>query len=76
MMTESSTPTAPDTVETALESGEMRKIVTSAFIGQLVEYYDFILYATCASVVFNKVFFTNLGPEFGVFASFATFAIC
>ncbi|NKX54291.1 MHS family MFS transporter [Arthrobacter sp. E918] len=52
----------------------MRRILSSSFIGSAIEYYDFILYATAASIVFNKVFFADLGPGFALFASFATLA--
>ncbi|MBO1268169.1 MHS family MFS transporter [Arthrobacter sp. PO-11] len=53
----------------------MRRILASSFVGSAIEYYDFMLYATAASLVFNKVFFANLGPGFALFASFATLAV-
>lgn len=59
---------------TSLNEPEMRRILTSSFVGTAIEYYDFILYATAASVVFNQVFFTNLEPAVATFASFATLA--
>src|SRR5699024_1148880 len=43
-------------------------------IGTAIEYYDFILYATAASVVFNQVFLIGLEPALATFASFATLA--
>jgi MFS family permease len=58
----------------SLNTKDMRRILSSSFIGSAIEYYDFILYATAASIVFNKVFFANLGPGFALFASFATLA--
>lgn len=58
-----------------MDSREMRRILASSFIGTMVEYYDFILYATCASIVFNQVFFAGLGSGFALFASFATLAV-
>src|SRR5690625_4202974 len=59
---------------TSLNEPEMRRILTSSFIGTAIEYYDFILYATAASIVFNQVFFTGLDPAVATFASFATLA--
>lgn len=59
---------------TSLNEPEMRRILTSSFVGTAIEYYDFILYATAASVVFNQVFFTDLDPAVATFASFATLA--
>ncbi|PTT69467.1 MFS transporter [Arthrobacter sp. HMWF013] len=52
----------------------MRRVLGSSLIGSIIEYYDFILYATAASLVFDRVFFADLGPGFALFASFATLA--
>ncbi len=54
---------------------QLRRILASSFIGSSIEYYDFILYAMAASIVFEKVFFTNLTPGVGLFASFGTLAV-
>lgn len=59
----------------SLNSPQMRRILASSFIGSAIEFYDFILYATAASLVFNKVFFVNLTPAVALFASFATLAV-
>ncbi|MGC0269129.1 MFS transporter [Glutamicibacter soli] len=59
----------------SLSSPEMRRILASSFLGSAIEFYDFILYATAASLVFNKIFFTNLTPGVAIFASFATLAV-
>jgi MFS family permease len=53
---------------------QLRRAVASSFIGSLIEYYDFLLYATASAVVFNKVFFANLDPLVATIASFGTFA--
>ncbi|WP_308282658.1 MFS transporter [Pseudonocardia nigra] len=58
----------------SLNTGDMRRILASSFIGSAIEYYDFILYATAASIVFSTVFFAGLGSGVGLFASFATLA--
>ena len=59
----------------SLNSPQMRRILASSFIGSAIEFYDFILYATAASLVFNKVFFVGLTPGVATFASFATLAV-
>lgn len=59
----------------SLNTKDMRRILGSSFIGSAIEYYDFMLYATAASLVFDKVFFADLGPGFALFASFATLAV-
>ena len=67
--------TAADGTQLKLTTRDMRRVLTSSFLGNMIEFYDFILYATCASIVFGHVFFAGLGPSFGLFASFATFAV-
>lgn len=59
----------------SLNNKHMRRILASSFIGSAIEFYDFILYAMAASIVFNQVFFANLEPAVGLFASFATLAV-
>ncbi|MGB9034833.1 MAG: MFS transporter [Paeniglutamicibacter sp.] len=59
----------------SLNDPHMRRILASSFIGSAIEFYDFILYATAASLVFNKVFFVNQSPAVALFASFATLAV-
>jgi MFS family permease len=53
---------------------QLRRAVTSSYLGSVIEYYDFLLYATAAAVVFNKVFFPNVDPAIGAIASFGTLA--
>lgn len=66
--------TATSTSSTSLNTPAMRRILTSSFVGSAVEYYDFLLYAMAAAVVFNKVFFANLDAGWATFASFGTLA--
>lgn len=53
---------------------QLRRAVASSFLGSVIEYYDFLLYATASAVVFNKVFFSSLDPLVATIASFGTFA--
>ncbi|MFR9805955.1 MFS transporter [Pseudonocardia sp. RS010] len=52
----------------------LRRAVLSSYLGSVIEYYDFLLYATASAVVLNKVFFANLDPLVGTVASFGTLA--
>ncbi|WP_417235668.1 MFS transporter [Arthrobacter sp.] len=59
----------------SLNTKDLRRILGSSFLGSVIEYYDFILYATAASLIFDKVFFGNLTPGLALFASFGTLAV-
>jgi MFS family permease len=48
--------------------------VLSSYIGSVIEYYDFTLYAAASAVVFNRVFFADLDPLTGTIASLGTLA--
>ncbi len=56
------------------DNTQLHRAVTSSFFGSVIEYYDFLLYATASAVVFSRVFFTDLDPLAGTVASFGTFA--
>jgi MFS family permease len=53
---------------------EFRRVIWSSYLGSTIEFYDFLLYATAASLVFGPVFFTGLDPVAGTIASYGTFA--
>jgi MFS family permease len=56
------------------DSTQLRRAVTSSFLGSVIEYYDFLLYATASAVVFAEVFFSDLDPLAGTVASFGALA--
>lgn len=47
----------------------------AAFVGTLLEYYDFSLYASAATVVFASVFFSGSSPLLGTLQAVGTFAV-
>lgn len=53
---------------------EARTVIASSYLGSTIEYYDFLLYATAAAIVFPKVFFTGMDDWVGVVAAYGTFA--
>ncbi len=59
---------------TASRRKEVRTVIASSYLGSTIEYYDFLLYATAAAVVFPKVFFAGMDDWVGVVASYGTFA--
>ncbi|MFB6962935.1 MFS transporter [Streptomyces sp. NPDC056309] len=57
------------------ELKDIRRLLTAAFSGTALEWYDYFLYGTAAALVFNKLFFPELDPTVGTLASFVTFAV-
>jgi MFS family permease len=57
------------------EKKRLRKVATATIVGSMLEWYDFYLYATMASIVFSKVFFDTSNPQVATLQAFATFAI-
>ncbi len=54
----------------------LRKIVGASMVGTVVEWYEFFLYATAASLVFGKFFFPNANTQLdGIIAAFLTYAV-
>jgi MFS family permease len=49
--------------------------VASGWIGSALEYYDFFIYATAASLVFPQIFFPSQNPTVAIVASLATYGV-
>ncbi|MEU3191735.1 MFS transporter [Streptomyces sp. NPDC006992] len=53
-----------------------RKAGIAAFVGTTIEWYDFYVYATAASLVFGRIFFPEGTDRLtGIAAAFATYAV-
>ena len=65
-MSERTAPTSPHPARAAI----------AAFVGTTIEWFDFYVYATAASLVFATLFFpSDIDPMVGLMASFATFSV-
>lgn len=54
----------------------LRKVVGASMAGTIVEWYEFFLYGTAATLVFGKLFFPQTGNDLdGIIAAFATYAV-
>ena len=54
----------------------LKKVVGASMAGTVVEWYEFFLYGTAATLVFSKVFFPGGGNELdAIIAAFITYAV-
>ncbi|UNB56303.1 MHS family MFS transporter [Mycolicibacterium sp. YH-1] len=61
--------------QSATISPQARTALWASLVGTTIEWYDFFLYATAASLVFNHAFFPDQSTFVGTLLSFATFAV-
>lgn len=54
---------------------KMSAIIFASSIGTIMEWYDFLIYATAAALVFNKLFFPNFDALAGTLAALGTYAV-
>jgi len=54
---------------------QSKKAAASGWIGSALEYYDFFIYATAASLVFPQIFFPSSDPTVAIVASLATYGV-
>jgi len=54
----------------------LKKVVGASMAGTVVEWYEFFLYGTAATLVFGQLFFPATGNDLdGIIAAFATYAV-
>lgn len=63
------------TAGTARAPHPMRRVATASLVGTTIEFYDFFIYGTAASLVFGPLFFPSLGASAATVAAFATFGV-
>src|SRR3984893_4889447 len=54
---------------------QTKKAAASGWIGSALEYYDFFIYATAASLIFPQIFFPSNNPTVAIVASLATYGV-
>lgn len=59
----------------AFRPHSMRSVVMAGSIGTIIEWYDFLIYATSAALVFNKLFFPAVNPTVGTLAALGSYAV-
>ena len=56
-------------------STQRRRVGWSAFLGTVIEYYDFTLYGLLGPVVFDKIFFPKTDPAVGTLVVLSVYAV-
>ena len=57
------------------DRAQSKKAAASGWIGSALEYYDFFIYATAASLIFPQIFFPSDNPTVAIVASLATYGV-
>ncbi|NKY31618.1 MHS family MFS transporter [Nocardia speluncae] len=67
----------PDAVDAKnTDPGGLRRVVAASMAGTVVEWYEFFLYGTAATLVFSKVFFAESTSDLdAILAAFVTYAV-
>ena len=67
---------SPRSSESPPQQSSLRRVVTASMAGTVVEWYEFFLYATAATLVFNKIMFPpSEDPLTPIIAAFVTYAV-
>src|SRR5580704_1286399 len=68
-------PQMTDASHHATNLRQSKRAAASGWIGSALEYYDFFIYATAASLIFPQIFFPSGNPTIAIVASLATYGV-
>ena len=57
------------------QTASIRQVALASLLGTTIEWYDFFIYVTAASFVFNKLFFPEFEPLVGTLLAYSTNAV-
>ncbi|WP_324606740.1 MFS transporter [Psychromicrobium lacuslunae] len=67
---------APEGNTAITQPSGLKRVVLASMAGTVVEWYEFFLYATAATLVFSKIFFPDTGNVLdGIIKAFLTYAV-
>jgi MFS family permease len=58
-----------------VETASHKRVLTASLVGTAVEFYDFYIFGTAASLVFGPLFLSPAPPEIQLFASYVIFSV-
>ncbi|MDQ3965276.1 MAG: MHS family MFS transporter [Actinomycetota bacterium] len=61
--------------ESAGQTSDVRQVLGASFIGTAIEWYDFFIYGTAATLVFGQLFFPIGDPLINTLSALGTFAV-
>src|SRR3712207_579778 len=61
--------------EGAGQTADIRQVLGASFIGTTIEWYDFFIYGTAATLVFGQLFFPIGDPLINTLSALGTFAV-
>ncbi|MFF2842673.1 MFS transporter [Paenarthrobacter sp. NPDC057981] len=73
--TRTKTKFAADADEAVVEPEQLRRATLASSVGSALEYYDFYIYGLASALIFGPLFFSPLGPDGALIASFATYGV-
>ena len=72
MTTRTKTNFAAEADEAVVEPEQLRRATLASSVGSALEYYDFYIYGLASALIFGPLFFSPLGPDGALIASYAT----
>jgi len=66
---------AAEADEAVVEPEQLRRATLASSVGSALEYYDFYIYGLASALIFGPLFFSPLGPDGALIASFATYGV-
>ncbi|WP_310204091.1 MFS transporter [Paenarthrobacter nitroguajacolicus] len=66
---------ATEADDAVVEPEQLRRATLASSVGSALEYYDFYIYGLASALIFGPLFFSPLGPDGALIASFATYGV-
>ncbi|WP_372434596.1 MFS transporter [Arthrobacter cavernae] len=64
-----------EAADSVVEPEQLRRATLASSVGSALEYYDFYIYGLASALIFGPLFFSPLGPDGALIASFATYGV-